>query len=64
MSDTRLVFATLDGDIHAAVINGGVMMLRRVHMGDVVNDGSLVDFAGSNRWWVGLYAGNLLGSPT
>ncbi|KAK6136421.1 hypothetical protein DH2020_029842 [Rehmannia glutinosa] len=49
LSDTRLVFATLDGDIHAAVING-VAVLRRAHMGDVVNDGALVDFTGSSRW--------------
>ncbi|KAI3444021.1 hypothetical protein Pfo_000686 [Paulownia fortunei] len=56
LSDTRLVFATLDGDIHATVIDG-VMPLRRAHMGDVLNDGALVDFTGSNQWWVGLYAG-------
>ncbi|XP_057767827.1 transcriptional regulator STERILE APETALA [Salvia miltiorrhiza] len=56
LSDVRLVFATLDGDIHVTTINGG-MPLRRAHIGDVVNDGALVDFTGSNRWWVGLYAG-------
>ncbi|KAL8040828.1 hypothetical protein ABFX02_10G125000 [Erythranthe guttata] len=58
LSDICLVFATLDGDIHATVINGGgAGPLRRAHMGDVVNDGALVDFTGNNRWWVGLYAG-------
>ncbi|KAL8488596.1 hypothetical protein ACS0TY_024301 [Phlomoides rotata] len=56
LSDVRLVFATLDGDIHATIINGQ-MLLRRAHIGNVVNDGALVDFTGSNRWWVGLYAG-------
>ncbi|KAH6819223.1 Transducin/WD40 repeat-like superfamily protein [Perilla frutescens var. frutescens] len=56
LSDARLVFATLDGDIHMAVING-ITPLRRAHLGDVVNDGALVDFAGCDRWWVGLYAG-------
>ncbi|EPS73089.1 hypothetical protein M569_01667, partial [Genlisea aurea] len=56
LTDLRLVFATLDGDIHMAVING-VTPLRRAHLGDVVKDGALVDFSGSDRWWVGLYAG-------
>lgn len=31
--------------------------MRRAHIGDVVNDGALVDFAGCGRWWAGLYAG-------
>lgn len=58
LSDARLVFATLDGNIHVtAAIDGGVP-LRRAHAGDVVNDGALVDFSGSDRWWVGLYAGS------
>ncbi|XP_051150560.1 transcriptional regulator STERILE APETALA isoform X2 [Andrographis paniculata] len=56
LSDYSLVFATVDGDIHAAVING-ITPLRRAHLGDVVNDGALVDFAGSSQWWVGLFAG-------
>ncbi|XP_022861009.1 transcriptional regulator STERILE APETALA-like isoform X2 [Olea europaea var. sylvestris] len=56
LSDAQLVFATLDGDIHLVIING-VNPLRRVHLGDVVNDGALVDFSGCNQWWVGLYAG-------
>lgn len=35
-----------------------MMPLRRAHLGDVVNDGALVDFSGGDRWWVGLYAGD------
>ncbi|CAI9089977.1 OLC1v1024637C1 [Oldenlandia corymbosa var. corymbosa] len=56
LSDAQLVFASLDGDIHVAIINGP-NATRRAHLGDVVNDGALVDFTGCNRWWVGLYAG-------
>lgn len=58
INGARLAFATLDGDIHVAIINGGV--IRRAHVGNVVNDGALVDFTGcgsGGRWWVGLYAG-------
>ncbi|KAK3022467.1 hypothetical protein RJ639_046342 [Escallonia herrerae] len=56
LSDTKLVFASFDGDIHVAIIiNAGP--LRRAHLGDVVNDGVLVDFSGCGKWWVGLYAG-------
>ncbi|KAK6151579.1 hypothetical protein DH2020_014214 [Rehmannia glutinosa] len=61
LSDIRLVFATLDGDIHMAVVNGATP-LRRAHLGDVVNDGALVDFSGCDRWWVGLYAGDFANS--
>ncbi|CAN4101476.1 unnamed protein product [Withania somnifera] len=58
LSDENLVFASLDGDIHVVVINRAASASpRRVHLGDVVNDGALVDFTGSDRWWVGLYAG-------
>ncbi|KAG6421202.1 hypothetical protein SASPL_117752 [Salvia splendens] len=60
LSDSRLVFATLDGDIHMAAVNTA-SPLRRAHLGDVVNDGALVDFAGCHRWWVGLYAGSVPG---
>lgn len=52
-----LVFATLDGDIHVATILNGPVHPRRAHLGDVLNDGALVDFTGCGRWWVGLYAG-------
>lgn len=53
---SRLVFATLDGDIHVFIIDGGTP-LRRAHVGDVVTNGALVDFSGCDSWWVGLFAG-------
>ncbi|KAK8636289.1 hypothetical protein V6N13_004993 [Hibiscus sabdariffa] len=56
ISDVRVIFATLDGDIHVAVIDGQ-HQARRAHVGNIVDDGSLVDFTGYGRWWVGLYAG-------
>ncbi|KAI3848731.1 hypothetical protein MKW98_012442 [Papaver atlanticum] len=55
LTDTRVIFASLDGDIHVAVI--GLVGTRRAQLGDMVNDGTLVDFNGCNRWWLGLYAG-------
>ncbi|MFS7933632.1 putative transcription factor WD40-like family [Helianthus anomalus] len=57
-TDTRLVFSSFDGDIHVASIHVPGA-LRRAHLGDVVTDGVLLDFTGSNRWWIGLYAGTL-----
>ncbi|KDP29922.1 hypothetical protein JCGZ_18491 [Jatropha curcas] len=56
ITSTRLVFATLDGDIHVAIITSNAPP-RRVHYGDVVTDGALVDFTGRGQWWVGLHAG-------
>ncbi|XP_022771668.1 transcriptional regulator STERILE APETALA-like [Durio zibethinus] len=56
ITDPRLIFAKLDGDIHVAIIDGQPQA-RRAHMGNVVDDGALVDFTGCGRWWVGLYAG-------
>ncbi|CAH2068776.1 unnamed protein product [Thlaspi arvense] len=56
LSDNRVVFASLDGDVHVAPTNDGLPP-RRAQWGDVVNDGALVDFSGCDRWWVGLYAG-------
>ncbi|CAH9054853.1 unnamed protein product [Cuscuta epithymum] len=56
LTDSKLVFASLDGDVHVVAI-GDHAPPRRAHLGDVVNDGTLVDFAGNQRWWVGLYAG-------
>lgn len=53
---SRLVFGTLDGDIHVAAINGPPTP-RLAYEGQVVNDGALVDFTGCGRWWIGLYAG-------
>ncbi|CAA7016047.1 unnamed protein product [Microthlaspi erraticum] len=57
ISDSRLVFATMDGDIHVAEINGVGTHTRTAYAGDIVNDGALVDFAGCGRYWVGLFAG-------
>ncbi|XP_060189694.1 transcriptional regulator STERILE APETALA-like [Lycium barbarum] len=57
LTDEKVVFASLDGDIHVAVIAGAEAPPHRAHLGDVVNDGALVDFTGCDRWWVGLYAG-------
>lgn len=51
------MFASLDGDIHVAATDNAAVPYRRAHVGDVVNDGALVDFSGCERWWVGLYAG-------
>nr|XP_017251481.1 PREDICTED: transcriptional regulator STERILE APETALA isoform X3 [Daucus carota subsp. sativus] len=56
LSESRLVFASLDGDIHVAMTDNAIPP-RRAHLGDVVNDGALVDFNGCSQWWVGLYAG-------
>ncbi|KAI9177161.1 hypothetical protein LWI28_011811 [Acer negundo] len=58
--NTRLVFATLDGVIHVVDdINDPAQQQqpRRVHLGELVNDGVLIDFSGCRRYWVGLYAG-------
>ncbi|KAE8690149.1 Transcriptional regulator STERILE APETALA [Hibiscus syriacus] len=56
IKDPTIIFATLDGDIHVAIIDGEPLA-RTAHLGNVVNDGALVDFTGCGRWWVGLYAG-------
>ncbi|KAK3184530.1 hypothetical protein Dsin_031816 [Dipteronia sinensis] len=58
--NTRLVFATLDGDIHVIDdVNDPEQQQqpRRVHLGAVLDDGVLIDFSGCRRYWVGLYAG-------
>ncbi|CAN0927197.1 Transcriptional regulator STERILE APETALA [Linum grandiflorum] len=59
LTRTRLVFASLDGDIHVANLLNGPhhRVVRRARLGDLLNDGALVDFAGCEQWWVGLYAG-------
>ncbi|XP_004243875.1 transcriptional regulator STERILE APETALA [Solanum lycopersicum] len=58
LSDEKLVFASLDGDIHVVVLGEADQYPpRRARLGDVVNDGALVDFTGRGRWWIGLYAG-------
>lgn len=56
ISDSTLTFATMDGDIHVAQIDGAGHT-RTAYAGDIVNDGALVDFTGCGRWWVGLFAG-------
>ncbi|GMI69149.1 STERILE APETALA [Hibiscus trionum] len=56
ITDPKIIFATLDGDIHVAIIDGE-SLARTAHLGNVVNDGALVDFTGCGRWWVALYAG-------
>ncbi|KAJ1415549.1 WD40/YVTN repeat-like-containing domain superfamily [Sesbania bispinosa] len=61
ITDSVLTFARLDGDIYVAIINGP-NPARRALPGDVVNNGVLVEFAGSSRWWVGLFAGHAGGS--
>lgn len=57
LSDNKLVFATLDGDIYVAHLDEPNNDTRRARIGDVVNSGVLVEFAGRGRWWVGLFAG-------
>lgn len=62
LSRARLVFASLYGDVNVAALDtvaplDPVIPTRHVHLGQGVNDGALVDFAGCSRWWVGLYAG-------
>ncbi|KAF7833081.1 transcriptional regulator STERILE APETALA [Senna tora] len=57
LTNERLVFARLDGDVYVALLDGPDNQTRRAHGGDVVNNGVLVEFAGCGRWWVGLFAG-------
>lgn len=57
ISGSALTFARLDGDIYVAVIDVPGPA-RRALPGDVVNNGVLVEFVGSGRWWVGLFAGH------
>ncbi|XAR68260.1 hypothetical protein NMG60_11003331 [Bertholletia excelsa] len=56
LSEVRVVFASLDGDFHVAPTDN-TAQTRRARLGTVVDDGALIDFAGCDRWWVGLYAG-------
>jgi len=56
--NSSITFARLDGDIYVDNVDGpGPIQARRAVEGDVVNNGVLVGFAGTGRWWVGLYAG-------
>ncbi|XP_029117302.1 transcriptional regulator STERILE APETALA [Elaeis guineensis] len=55
---SRLVFACQDGDLYVAPLDDPVSgSTRRAHVGNLMEDGTLVDFAGDSRWWVGLFAG-------
>lgn len=40
-----------------AALNVPNNQTRRARVGDVLNNGVLVEFAGCGRWWVGLFAG-------
>ncbi|GLJ23769.1 hypothetical protein SUGI_0451050 [Cryptomeria japonica] len=53
--ERTVVFASFDGSVFVGgILSGNV---RCAHLGNVVNDGTLVDFTGCERFWVGLYAG-------
>ncbi|CAD5187046.1 unnamed protein product [Musa acuminata subsp. malaccensis] len=54
--DERLAFASQDGDIHVVSLDVSGTV-RRAHAGNLVEDGTLVDFTGDDRRWVGLFAG-------
>ncbi|KAG4120633.1 hypothetical protein ERO13_D11G156320v2 [Gossypium hirsutum] len=56
ISHPRIIFSTLDGNIHMAIIDGQPLA-RWAHIGNVLDDGALVDFTRCGRSWVGLYAG-------
>ncbi|KAJ7513776.1 hypothetical protein O6H91_23G013700 [Diphasiastrum complanatum] len=51
-----VVFASLEGSVFTANIFQSFP--RCVYVGNVIQDGALINFTGSNRWWVGLYAGS------
>jgi WD40 repeat protein len=51
----KVVFASFYGSIFVGSISRGDV--RCAHPGNVRDDGTLVDFTGCDRWWVGLYAG-------
>ncbi|KAL4184788.1 hypothetical protein AMTRI_Chr10g2860 [Amborella trichopoda] len=55
IDNDRLVFALLDGNVYEGDISGWVF--RRVLAGNVVDNGTCVDFNGNGRFWVGLFAG-------
>ena len=57
ISNNTLTFARLDGDVYVALINMPNDPPGRAIVGEVVNNGVLVEFAGNNLWWVGLFAG-------
>lgn len=51
----KVVFASFYGSIFVGSISSGDV--RRAHAGKVRDDGTLVDFTGCDRYWLGLYAG-------
>ncbi|KAJ0980128.1 hypothetical protein J5N97_008383 [Dioscorea zingiberensis] len=54
----RLIFASQDGDVHVAdALDPPSWPGRRAHVGNLMEDGTLVDFSGDDTRWVGLYAG-------
>ncbi|XP_042414566.1 transcriptional regulator STERILE APETALA-like [Zingiber officinale] len=55
--DDRLAFASQDGDVHVAELGSSGAPPRRALAGNLVVDGTMVDFTGNARWWVGLFAG-------
>ncbi|CAJ1971565.1 unnamed protein product [Sphenostylis stenocarpa] len=58
LSNSNITFARLDGDIYVDTITRpGPSQAPRVVMGFVMNNGVMVGFAGTARWWVGLFAG-------
>ncbi|KAK7371862.1 hypothetical protein VNO80_05228 [Phaseolus coccineus] len=58
ITDSNITFARLDGDIYVDAIDvHGQSQARRAVSGFVMNNGALVGFAGTRRWWVGMFAG-------
>ncbi|KAG6480569.1 transcriptional regulator STERILE APETALA-like [Zingiber officinale] len=55
--DNRLAFASQDGDVHVAELSAPREAPRRALVGNLMVDGTMVDFTGNARWWVGLFAG-------
>ncbi|KAJ7556789.1 hypothetical protein O6H91_05G098600 [Diphasiastrum complanatum] len=56
IDNEKVTFASLDGSVFVGNIVEALH--RRVHVGNVIQDGALISFTGCSRWWVGLYAGS------
>ncbi|GLJ23772.1 hypothetical protein SUGI_0451080 [Cryptomeria japonica] len=56
MYGNTVVFASFDGNVFVGNVLTG--HFRCASLGNVVNDGTLVDFTGCGRFWVGLCAGS------
>ncbi|EFJ34006.1 hypothetical protein SELMODRAFT_406361 [Selaginella moellendorffii] len=52
-----IVFGSVDGNVFTASASRGNRV--RVHVGRVIQDGALISFAASQRWWIALYAGSV-----